>query len=95
MRARMASCAVAVLYADARRRLTVIESPPGSRVRVDGVELLNFSSNDYLGFADHPKVKRAAADAVISRATLSMFWISQPARSSNSLSITTEAVARV
>jgi len=48
-----------------RRRLTVIDSAPGARIRVEGRELLNFSSNDYLGFADHPALKKAAAEAAL------------------------------
>ncbi|MBR9971600.1 8-amino-7-oxononanoate synthase [Magnetospirillum sulfuroxidans] len=37
-----------------RRSLRVVEHLPGGRVRKDGRELLNFSSNDYLGLTHHP-----------------------------------------
>ncbi|MCH7903768.1 MAG: glycine C-acetyltransferase [Armatimonadetes bacterium] len=42
----------------------VLESPARGRVRMDGKDVINFSSNNYLGLADHPKVKQAMVDAV-------------------------------
>src|SRR5204863_2312048 len=44
--------------------LREVESPQGVRIRVQGKELLNFSSNDYLGLANHPRLKEAAEKAV-------------------------------
>src|SRR5437762_11705692 len=48
------------------RRLRLIEGEQGPVVTVDGEKVLNFSSNNYLGLADHPAL-RAAAKAAIDR----------------------------
>jgi 8-amino-7-oxononanoate synthase len=45
------------------RRLRLIEGPQGPRVVLDGSEVLLLCSNNYLGLADHPRVRQAAADA--------------------------------
>lgn len=43
--------------------MRTIEGPQGPRVVIDGAEVLLLCSNNYLGLADHPRVRRAAADA--------------------------------
>ena len=45
------------------RRLRLIEGRQGPRVLLDGGEVLLLCSNNYLGLADHPKVRDAAAQA--------------------------------
>lgn len=46
------------------RQIRQLESAQGTRVRIAGRELLSFASNDYLGLANHPDLKRAAIRAV-------------------------------
>jgi len=46
------------------RELRRVDSPQGARVSIGGKTLLNFSSNDYLGLANHPALKEAAIEAV-------------------------------
>ena len=46
-----------------RRELRRVASPQGPHIRVEGRELRNFSSNDYLGLASHPALIEAAARA--------------------------------
>jgi 8-amino-7-oxononanoate synthase len=50
--------------ADLRRTVRKVASPQGARVRMDGHEVLNFSSNDYLGLANHVALKSAASAAI-------------------------------
>jgi 8-amino-7-oxononanoate synthase len=46
------------------RQLRRVETPQGRHIRVGPSQLLNFSSNDYLGLANHPALKQAAAEAI-------------------------------
>ncbi|MFZ3383333.1 MAG: 8-amino-7-oxononanoate synthase [Candidatus Methanoperedens sp.] len=46
------------------RELRTIESAQSPRIKKDGREYILLSSNNYLGLATHPKVKKAAADAI-------------------------------
>ena len=46
------------------RELRRVDSPQSTRIQIKGQTLLNFSSNDYLGLANEPEVKAAAAEAV-------------------------------
>lgn len=42
----------------------VLETPTGAHIRVDGRDVLMLTSNNYLGFANHPRVTAAAKAAV-------------------------------
>jgi len=46
------------------RELRRVDSPQAPRIRIGGQNLLNFSSNDYLGLATDPLLKEAAIRAV-------------------------------
>ena len=45
------------------RRTRLVSGPQGPHVLVDGKPVLLLCSNNYLGLADHPRVREAAADA--------------------------------
>jgi glycine C-acetyltransferase len=44
--------------------LVTVTSAPGARVMVDGREMINLSSNNYLGLANDSRLKQAAIEAV-------------------------------
>jgi 8-amino-7-oxononanoate synthase len=47
------------------RRLRLVDGPQGPHVMLDGRSVLLLCSNNYLGLADHPRVRQAAAEAAM------------------------------
>jgi glycine C-acetyltransferase/8-amino-7-oxononanoate synthase len=47
------------------RRTRLVSGPQGPRVVLDGKPVLLLCSNNYLGLANHPRVRQAAADAAM------------------------------
>lgn len=56
----LASLREAGLY----RQMRLVEGSQGSRVRIDGRDVLLLCSNNYLGLADHPALKKSAIEAI-------------------------------
>ena len=46
------------------RKLPVLQSPSGPRCIIDGKEVINLSSNNYLGLANHPRLREAGKKAI-------------------------------
>jgi glycine C-acetyltransferase len=46
------------------RTFRILEGPQGSRARIDGKEVINLSSNNYLGLNTHPQLREAAIRAI-------------------------------
>src|SRR5687768_13237015 len=44
--------------------IRTLESPMDAWVTIDGRRLLNFCANNYLGLANHPRMRRAAQEAI-------------------------------
>src|ERR1039458_7783353 len=47
------------------RRMRLVSGPQGPHILLDGKPVLLLCSNNYLGLADHPRVREAAADAAM------------------------------
>src|ERR1700750_1116395 len=47
------------------RRTRLVSGPQGPHVLLDGKPVLLLCSDNYLGLADHPRVREAAADAAM------------------------------
>lgn len=46
------------------RKIPVLESANDAEVVIDGKSVINLCSNNYLGFATHPRLKKAAIEAI-------------------------------
>jgi 8-amino-7-oxononanoate synthase len=47
------------------RRMRLVRGPQGPRVTLDGRRVLLLCSNNYLGLADHPRLREAASEAAL------------------------------
>ena len=46
------------------RNLPVLEGPNEAEIILDGKKVINLSSNNYLGFSNHPRLKKASIEAI-------------------------------
>ena len=46
------------------RSFRILEGPQSARARIDGQDVINLSSNNYLGLTNHPRLKQAAINAI-------------------------------
>ena len=46
------------------RTLREVDGPQSATMVIDGKKVVQFSSNDYLGLANHPRLKAAAQEAI-------------------------------
>ena len=46
------------------RKLPIVETPNDAEIILNGRKVINLSSNNYLGFANHPRLKAAAIKAI-------------------------------
>jgi glycine C-acetyltransferase len=46
------------------RTFRILEGPQGARARIDGKDVVNLSSNNYLGLNTHPRLREAAIQAI-------------------------------
>lgn len=49
---------------EGKKMYRTVNSPQGARIKLDGREVINMASNNYLGLASHPQAIQAAKDAL-------------------------------